>query len=81
MSIISIGSEPREHFEAMIASKHPHSGAPMDYIGVDGGVTDDEKEFTYSRHQGLSHCGFKRSLLIFGKKFLCLRSFAWVCGE
>ena len=63
-----------------IASKHPHSGAPIDEIGGDGGVTDNEKEFTYSRYQGLTHCGFKRSLLILGKKFLCLRSSACVCG-
>ena len=46
----------------------------MDYIGGDGGVTDDEKEFTYSRHQELTHCGFKRYYLF------SVRSF-YVCGR
>ena len=32
---------------------------PMDSIGGDGGVIDEEKEFTYSHHQKLTHRGFK----------------------
>ena len=57
--------------------KVPRGGMPMDYIGADGGVTDGEKEFTYSRHQEFTHCGFKRTLFVLHKRFFMSAS---VCG-